>query len=197
MARVKVFDKKSVDNRNRVRKHRQNKKLLIGYNNYIKNKIENKKIVCNPNDNGKVYIQNEHYNDENSFDNAIDRANEFKNKLRFWAIKHRITKSALNDLLVILIFAGLSFLPKDSRTLMCTPLKVPIETLTNGKLFYYGIENCLRDIFRKIEKNISFTLDLNFDGFPISKSSANQFWPILASMRGMNLNAHAQFWHLS
>lgn len=114
-----------------------------------------------------------------------NKTSEITNKSISWIFRHHITKSATSDLLKILNFAGLNFLPKDSRTLLKTPTHVPISKLSNGQLWYNGIEKCLRDTFDRLDRDISVTLDFNFDGLPIYESSNKQFWPILSSMRGI------------
>lgn len=176
MARVKRFDERAVKNRNRVQRHRNLKKLRMIHEKEISERISSKNMVdCEMLEDSK---------ENNACHENVDKATEIKDKLRFWALNHRITKVALNDLLSILIFAGFGFLPKDSRTLMGTPAKTPITPLSQGKMWYHGIQKCLENVFAGILRDISVTLDFNFDGLPISKSSNMQFWPILSSIRG-------------
>lgn len=178
MVRVKRFDQKAVKNRARVRKHRDWKKSKSIHEKYIRDQIFTE-------DNNSYEMFDEFIvngsHDENP---KIDKATEITDKLKYWCAHHRITAVAMCDLLCILRFAGLAFLPKDNRTLMGTPVKVPIHTLSNGKLWYNGIAACLQNALDKISTDMSITLDWNFDGVPISKSSNNQFWPILACIRG-------------
>lgn len=56
-------------------------------------------------------------------------------KLRCWVFKHNITRSAISDLLKILISIGMTWLPKDSRTFLSTPRNVEISTLSIGHLW--------------------------------------------------------------
>lgn len=93
---------------------------------------------------------------------------EIKDKIRYWILHHRIAKTAVNDLLSILLSAGLSFLPRDSRTLMKTPINLPIDTLSNGKMWYCGIKKCLEHVLAGMQRNLAVTLDFNFDGVPIA-----------------------------
>lgn len=176
MAKIKLFDEKSVKNRNRVRKHRYNKYLKKVHNDKINERIE------------KLNFRKTNFDVDNPLEQReksdSDDSNEFKNKLRIWALNHRITRAALNELLMILISVGFSFLPKDSRTLMATPVTVPIEIMTNGRMWYNGIQKCLESVLSKVHREMKITLDFNVDGFPISKSSSKQFWPILASIQG-------------
>lgn len=162
----------------RVRKHRRLKKLKEKYQN-------------------SVYLELQRRNQE-EYDNEQNGANEniaicegssdenfhFENSLKGWAVKHRITKMALNDLLSILITAGFGFLPKDSRTFMKTPSHVDIHELSKGQMWYRGISDNLQQIFLKINGDICIHLDFNFDGVPLFNSSSKCFWPIIVSIRG-------------
>lgn len=158
----------------RVRKHRFLKKLR---SNHEKPILEYIKLLRVGN------------NDDDALNKTCSPAGdkhkwvEIEEKLKFWVAIHKLTRSAVNELLAILKFSGLNFLPCDSRTLMKTPVNVPIKDLSNGQLWYHGIENNLTNIFNGITKDLSITLDFNADGAPIAKSSNRQIWPILASMR--------------
>lgn len=183
MGKVRNFDEKSCKNRARVRKYRNWKKAKSLHENYIRRQVE---IEADE----SVHIDDSIYNGifDDSFvnerENSTDKATEIKDKLKFWCVNHRITAMAMCDLLLILRFAGLEFLPRDSRTLMGTPVNVPIHSLSNGKLWYNGIRKCLEHALDKISNDMSITLDWNFDGLPIAKSSNSQFWPILSNIRG-------------
>lgn len=180
MGKVNKNDHKAAKNRARVRKHRHWKKNKVIHEKYIHDEIFTEENVCSDSILKEIFENNSQQRDS-----KIDKATEISDKLKYWCVHHRITSMAINDLLHILRFAGLSMLPKDSRTLMETPVHVPIQTLTNGKLWYNGIKTSLLSALGKILHDISITLDWNFDGFPVAKSSNIQFWPILASIRGM------------
>lgn len=109
---------------------------------------------------------------------------QIEEELKLWAIKNHISHMALNDLLAILILAGLTFLPKDSRTLMKTPTQVDIVPLGNGKMWYFGISIWLQKLLANCKRDLTIHLDFNFDGLPIFNSSTFQFWPILSTIRG-------------
>lgn len=175
MAKVRKFDNKSEKNRERVRKHRQKRKLKLDYEKWVEELI-NAKI--NSTENSKT-------------DNICDESNidqneiVFKKKLKNWAVVNHISAKAISELLQILIFAGFHFLPKDSRTLMGTPKQLAIKALSYGHMWYHGIKTCLENI-NLCSSISSLTLDWNFDGLPVFKSTNLQFWPILASIRGTN-----------
>lgn len=184
MGRVKRFDPKAVKNRARVKKHRDWKKFRAIHEKHILDQM-----FSEENDDYDRIFDEFPGNDSHHENPLVDKATEISDKLKYWSVHHRITAVAMCDLLCILRFAGLEFLPKDSRTLMGTPVHVPIHILSNGKMWYNGIQKCLEYALDKISNNMSITLDWNFDGLPITKSSNNQFWPILASIRGIHVYA--------
>lgn len=174
--KVKKTDFKAVKNRARVEKHRSWKKRKDIHEKYIRDQIYDEDDVCD----SEIFE-----NDSNGNNFEIDKATEISDKLKYWSVHHRITAMAMNDLLSVLRCAGLAYLPKDSRTLMDTPINVPIHTLSKGKLWYNGVKTCLEHALDGISCNMHVTLDWNFDGLPVAKSSNMQFWPILSSIRGM------------
>lgn len=105
-------------------------------------------------------------------------------QLRTWSLDYHIKRRAVTSLLKILKFNGMGFLPQDSRTLLSTPRNICIENRSNGKYWYNGIQNGLAPIFSLLTKNIQIDLNINIDGLPLYKSSALEFWPILANIRG-------------
>lgn len=133
-------------------------------------------------------------NDDEKFDitGSHNEMADFQNKMKQWSIKHNITRRALNDLLSILIMFGCTFMPKDSRTFFKTPRKVPIDVLSKGSLWYYGVKIQLEQILRKIFSSINILdtihLDFNFDGVELFDGSNKCFWPMIASIRGIFLS---------
>lgn len=180
MAVIRNFTDSAAKARERVRKHRRLKKFKEKYQNEVFLELQR----INQND----LEESGDSSNENTFncENVEDGENfNFEKNLKRWAVKHRITKMAINDLLSILITAGFGYLPKDSRTFMGTPKNVEIITLTKGHMWYRGIANNLERIFNKIDfDGLSIYLDFNFDGVPLFKSSTKCFWPIIASVRG-------------
>lgn len=124
MAKVKKDSIKAIQNRNRVNFHRRCKSILNNDNELI-NTIARKSIL--------VREEETQSESENESDNEHIQSTE--EKLRSWVFKHNITKSAVSDLLKILISIGMTWLPKDSRTFTSTPRNVNIATLTNGHLW--------------------------------------------------------------
>lgn len=83
-------------------------------------------------------------------------------------------------------------MPKDSRTFLKTPRKVPIDVLSKGSLWYYGVKIQLEQILRKKISSINILdtihLDFNFDGVELFDGSNKCFWPMIASIRGIFLS---------
>lgn len=185
---IKDHSAKGLKNRARVQKSRLLKQARLKYETHIREEIHsieqlNCEEECKQFDESFDEQEKDKDNEYLQYD-RVDKSIEFMDRLRFWAIHHRITQSALSDLLKILIFGGLIFLPKDSRTFMKTPQKVDITKLSHGKQWYYGIQKCLQNVMPFICRNESITLDFSFDGLPIFKSSNLQFWPMLFSLQG-------------
>lgn len=182
MGKILHFDNKSAKNRERVKKCRHLKKLKEIHDNLIRKQIDLKSQ-------GIIKSKSTHSKDEMGKDLL------FKDKLVLWAAEHNIAHRALNDLLKILTFAGFTCLPKDSRTLMQTPANIVISPLSKGKMWYNGLKNNINSIFSDIENSMVITLDFNFDGVPVFKSSNTQFWPILSTIQGrfFNLKRFCEF----
>lgn len=173
--------------RNRVRKHRKLKETKETYQRAVNqeirrmNEIDSNNVLANqnighgPSDASCSADESQHHG---------ENVNDFSAEIQLWAIKHCITKRAVNDLLSILIMYGFTFLPKDSRTLMKTPVNVEIIQLSNGQLWYHGIQPYLKRIFQNMKSNITVTLNSNFDGVELFQSSKKVFWPIILSMTG-------------
>lgn len=108
-----------------------------------------------------------------------------KSQLQIWANEYRVSKLAINGLLSIMRSNGISSLPKDFRTLQGTPKTVEILNRAGGQLWYYGLENCLKNIFPRLPRDLAISLNFNIDGLPLFHSSKKTFWPVLASIAGM------------
>ena len=110
----------------------------------------------------------------------------FPEELASWATKNQLSRSALGDLLSILRREGHD-LPKDPRTLLRTPRSINIIDKCGGQYIYLGIES---RIIKLLERNPDLINDsgtlkllVNVDGVPLFKSTSDQFWPILISIK--------------
>jgi hypothetical protein len=115
--------------------------------------------------------------DLNEFE--LDKNNNrklFINQLRDIIVKHKLTRSATNDLLKLLKQQqNFEYFPFDARSILATPRKINIRELEPGLYSHFGLEKQLiRLLATKSFSNIR--LQFNIDGIPISKSSGQQFW---------------------
>ncbi|ODM90974.1 hypothetical protein Ocin01_15709 [Orchesella cincta] len=135
-------------------------------NSFIDNGVQNNSEVRQTAQNPNFFIKP----DETSINHS----------LRSWAIQNNIKSKAVNSLLYILKqHSCFSELPKDSRSLLKTPRKINIIKVKPGNYCHFPLVKTLS----KVVENDNFSsigLQLNVDGVPISKSSSQQFWPILA-----------------
>ncbi|CAD6230372.1 GSCOCG00012171001-RA-CDS [Cotesia congregata] len=72
--------------------------------------------------------------------------------------------------------------PKNPRTLLKTPKKTIIRSVSPGEYFHYGLQQGLVEQLSNINiSNLSTKIQINvhIDGLPISKSSKSQLYPIL------------------
>lgn len=109
-------------------------------------------------------------------------------KLREWAINHRITARTINDLLKMLICCGFSWLPADYRAFLNTPRTVEISAIANGQFWYIVISKNLKQIFSNLDRDLTISLKFNMDGLPLFNSLKLAFWPILAAIHGIKNN---------
>lgn len=179
MDRNKNSSLKTKQIRKRVQKHRNLKKIKELYEREVQRQYDLMNITNSDADDENNHA-GAHFADHDDDNDKSDLAQE----LRSWAITHRIKQTATNVLLKILIATGFTVLPKDSRTLLKTPQSVEITPLGNGHIWYYTVRKCLECIFVKINSGLEIHLDFNFDGLPLFNSSQQEFWPMLASVRG-------------
>ncbi|CAG9760185.1 unnamed protein product [Ceutorhynchus assimilis] len=119
----------------------------------------------------------------NTIENStLSEESEFKEYLKFWAVRHGVTHSCLNEL-IVLIKPKYNFLSNDARTLLGTPRnKADCIKLNNGDMIYFGIKSNIISIMTNEyfdDLNNELYLYINVDGIPIYNSSAVEFWPIL------------------
>lgn len=184
-------NRKAEMNRARVKKYRKKMKLKSAYENAVRAELKRREKMEKKEEDLSTFSE-EIPNSKNTY-TFNDEMCDFKEKIICWSVKHSISKRALNDLLSILIFYGFSFLPKDSRTLMKTPVHIDIQQLSKGQMWYDGIKKNLLLIFNKIRSSDvtlrqTIHLDFNFDGVELFNSSKKCFWPIISSIRGIYTN---------
>ena len=125
----------------------------------------------------------ENENADACIDAEKGKESQIKNRIASWATLNGIPDVNVNSLLLILRDAGLTYLPKDVRTLRENPKTTDIISCPPGEYFHYGLETALKDVMSKCKSNIlnkeNITIDINIDGLPICKSPQLSLWPIL------------------
>ncbi|KAJ8931363.1 hypothetical protein NQ314_015730 [Rhamnusium bicolor] len=100
-----------------------------------------------------------------------------------------ITHAALTDLLKWLkTQPNLADLPSDARTLLRTGTSIGIETMGEGKFFYFGITQNLEQCIKGGDQLNEINLQFNVDSLPLYKSSNLLFWPILCKIKYISEN---------
>lgn len=101
--------------------------------------------------------------------------------LRWWTNIHNIGLNALSDLLKFMQRNGFPNLPSDSRTLLKTPTQRNIIAIPPGNYCHIGLVKAINYFVQSCQiVPDELTVDLNIDGVPLSRSSTNCFWLILA-----------------
>lgn len=165
MGRKPSVHKRPISVKDRVRIHRRRKKM--------KQLFFSEKVPPN--------------NSSNVSNSTVQiSSSSLEENLRDWGNRNRISKRATDDLLSILIAHGLDWLPKNHRTLFKTPTNIILQDIAGGKFWFKGIGKCLEEIFFNLDRDVSFSLDINIDGLPLYNSSTIAFYPILAGIHGEN-----------
>ena len=120
--------------------------------------------------------------------NELEASKRIRERLKEWANKHtnNITRTVLNELLIMLRDYGHRDLPKCAETLLGTNRTGDkIKTMkskrgTDASYVYTGIESVLKDkIAEEDFKERIIKLLINIDGLPLYNKSVIQLWPIL------------------
>lgn len=114
----------------------------------------------------------------------MQRAFDLKKALAEWVVNAKIPAYHVDKLLTILRNIAPS-LPKCCKTLCKTPRTANIIEMDNGHYLHVGLRDCIN----RFLSNNNFigdciTIDIDVDGVGVSKSSASDIWPILASVVG-------------
>jgi len=139
------------------------------------------------------------YNDRNFNNHTINCEKTSKttatlsitDQLREWAIRNRITHTALSELLVIQRQIPLfENVPKDPRSFLQTPRQTILHDVHPGKYYHFGLHTGNNNMLKNINySDIPDTINvpINIDGLPLSKSSSNQVYPILCLINNVDV----------
>ncbi|CAG7668768.1 unnamed protein product [Allacma fusca] len=106
---------------------------------------------------------------------------DIQNYLVQWSLKHKVTHSALNDLLTMLKkHECFTNIPKDSRSLLKTPRQTVVEPVPPGEYVHFGLKNALQTLLENVkDPPVEMKIQLGIDGIPVHRSTNTQMWPIL------------------
>ena len=79
-------------------------------------------------------------------------------------------------------------LPRDARTLLKTPVRIPSQGKCGGDYVYFGISNDIKSVLSENNStNELLELSVNIDRVPLFHSSSEQLWPILGSLENSGI----------
>jgi len=118
-----------------------------------------------------------------NFDNHNGSGSYFEDNLATWAVKHHISHTALSALLLTLRkHSCFSTLFVNARTLLKTPKQQDVRIVVPGTYYHFGLLKSIRQILSSVKEDIEcLKIAINIDGLPLTKSSQQQFWPILVN----------------
>lgn len=120
---------------------------------------------------------------ESEYEYKFKKQETFRESIKIWALKNKITHVALNEVSVIINELIPGILPRDSRTVLRTPKEITIKNIEGGQYWHNGVAKPLQKILENwIDAPDIISLNINVDGLPIFKSSSNEFWPILCNI---------------
>lgn len=106
--------------------------------------------------------------------------------LKEWAVTNNIRRTSVSKLLDILRHHKcFELFPKDARSLLQTPRRVQIRAISPGSYCHFPLKSTLLDLLAQHPDIKEVFLQLNVDGLPISRSSSQQFWPVLGHVTNL------------
>ncbi|CAN7951930.1 unnamed protein product, partial [Ixodes pacificus] len=120
------------------------------------------------------------YEEERNCEDA-DVHESIVGKLRTWALDTATPHRALTELLKILqTHSCFASIPGSARSLLKTPRKACVEKMGAGKYCHFGLKEGLEDTLKRARSVPDvITINVNIDGLPLTKSTRDQFWPVL------------------
>lgn len=74
-------------------------------------------------------------------------------------------------------------LPTNARTLLRTPRKINLQSISPGYYYHFGLRSCIEELVSRYSENLqSIQVNVNVDGLPLFKSSNSQVYPILCNI---------------
>lgn len=104
--------------------------------------------------------------------------------VREWALTGGIMSMTKLDKLLAILHVLHPIIPVSYKTLLHTPISVPVREVVCGQLWYKGIRVHLLglDLVEYLRIHNKIELDISFDGLPLFRRSDKKFWPILGRL---------------
>ncbi|XP_077551176.1 uncharacterized protein LOC144164773 [Haemaphysalis longicornis] len=122
---------------------------------------------------------------DDSFMREDPEVTSFKEKLRAWSVEAAVPQATVTKLLKILrTHHCFSELPASARTLLHTPRTAEsVRTMDTGQYCHFGLREGLEGALRNVPRVPDpVIINVNVDGLPLTKSTRDQFWPILCQV---------------
>lgn len=106
----------------------------------------------------------------------------FKERLQVWCIERDVPHNTVTGLLQVLrSHTCFSSFPKTARALLSTPRSAEdVRPMGSGQYCHFGLSESLQDALKNVMSVPDpVILHINVDGLPLTKSTRDQFWPIL------------------
>lgn len=105
----------------------------------------------------------------------------FRQSLHQWSVERDVPHVAVTQLLGVLrSHSCFSSLPKSARTLLSTPRSADaVKCMGSGQYCHFGLSESIEAALRNVAVPDTVMLHVNVDGLPLTKSTRDQFWPIL------------------
>lgn len=138
---------------------------------YLHNEAINLETTSLQNENHELHNSNDTNSSMETSESSISSVDSYEDpslqsnenlevSIASWAIRHSITHSALNDLLITLSnFPQLKHLPKDARTLLKTPTTTIVKEIKGGIYHHFGIIQEIEHMM-ELKHNLPCTLEL-------------------------------------
>jgi hypothetical protein len=110
-------------------------------------------------------------------------------KLRLWVNENRVSQTATNRLLMLLVQYHPE-LPRHQRTLLRTATDIDDDKVAGGDFSYLSLRRVLPAVLKKArvtaqrlhDSNIEVKIQFNVDGVPVFNSVNYSMWPILGAV---------------
>ncbi|CAI6376861.1 unnamed protein product [Macrosiphum euphorbiae] len=166
-------------------------KMVIKNSNYVSQTLSNTTQFI-PKQSSEL-IENVINTDQANYQHNIPETLKLSvpDQLRQWAVRNKITHTALGELLLIQRqIPDFKNIPINPKTFLHTPRQTILRDVSPGQYYHFGLENSISSILKNIDSSNFpdvINVAINIDGLPLSKSSSSQVYPILCSVNNIDI----------